>query len=49
MQWLDKYTIKAEEGLDTDILLARRVYEQLEARLIEHETGAVLLFGTIEG
>ena len=48
MQWLDKYAFKAEESLDNDAALARRVYEHLTRRLIEHGTGAVLLFGTIK-
>ncbi|KAK2465760.1 hypothetical protein APHAL10511_002304 [Amanita phalloides] len=48
MQWLDKYTFKAEERLDGDAVLARKVYEHLARRLIEHGTGAVLLFGTIK-
>lgn len=47
MQWLDEYAFKAEERMDADHVLARRVYEKLAARLIEHGTGAVLLFGTI--
>lgn len=48
MQWLDKYTFKAEESLDNDVALARRVYTHLAKRLIEYGTGAVLLFGTIK-
>ncbi|KAF8630006.1 hypothetical protein AX15_003155 [Amanita polypyramis BW_CC] len=48
MQWLDKYTFKAEERLDADVVLARSVYEHLARRLIEHGTGAVMLFGTIK-
>lgn len=48
MQWLDTYTFKAEESLDNDVGLARRVYTHLARRLIEHGTGAVLLFGTIK-
>ncbi|KIL61377.1 hypothetical protein M378DRAFT_129848 [Amanita muscaria Koide BX008] len=48
MQWLDKYTFKAEERIDGDPALARKVYEKLAARLIEHGTGAILLFGTIK-
>ncbi len=48
MQWLDRYTFKAEESLDNDVALARSVYEHLARRLIEHGTGAVLLFGTIK-
>ncbi|KAG6898797.1 hypothetical protein C0993_004114 [Termitomyces sp. T159_Od127] len=47
MQWLDAYAFKAEERLDNDPALARRVYKQLSARLIENGTGSVLLFGTI--
>lgn len=48
MQWLDRYTFKAEESLDNDVTLARSVYEHLARRLIELGTGAVLLFGTIK-
>lgn len=47
MQWLDKYAYKAEESLDSNPDLARKVYQQLARRLIEAGTGAVLLFGTI--
>lgn len=47
MQWLDEYAFKAEEKLDADPGLARKVYERLAARLVEAGTGAVLLFGTI--
>jgi len=47
MKWLDEYAFKAEEKLDADPVLARKVYTQLAKRLIEHGTGAVLLFGTI--
>jgi cytosine/adenosine deaminase-related metal-dependent hydrolase len=48
MQWLDRYTFKAEESLDNNVALARSVYEHLARRLIENGTGAVLLFGTIK-
>ncbi|KAI1793385.1 Metallo-dependent hydrolase [Ganoderma leucocontextum] len=48
MQWLDEYAFKAEERLDADPKLAERVYEKLAHKLIEHGTGAVLLFGTIK-
>ncbi|KAG6893034.1 hypothetical protein C0992_011490, partial [Termitomyces sp. T32_za158] len=47
MQWLDAYAFNAEERLDNDPALARRVYTQLASRLIENGTGSVLLFGTI--
>ncbi|KAL0581171.1 hypothetical protein V5O48_000861 [Marasmius crinis-equi] len=47
MKWLDEYAFKAEERLDADPVLARKVYSQLAKRLIEHGTGAVMLFGTI--
>ncbi|KAF8879474.1 hypothetical protein BD779DRAFT_1551719 [Infundibulicybe gibba] len=48
MQWLDKYALKAEERLDGDTTLARKVYARLAQRLVENGTGAVLLFGTIK-
>ena len=48
MQWLDKYAFKAEEALDNDPDLAKRVYKRLAERLVENGTGAVLLFGTIK-
>jgi guanine deaminase len=48
MQWLDSYAFKAEETLDNDPDLARKVYKRLAERLIESGTGAVLLFGTIK-
>lgn len=48
MEWLNEYAFKAEENLDVDPSLARRVYRRLAARLVEHGTGAVLLFGTIK-
>ncbi|KAF9267303.1 Metallo-dependent hydrolase [Marasmius fiardii PR-910] len=47
MQWLGEYAFKAEEKLDSDPTLARKVYSSLANRLIEHGTGAVMLFGTI--
>ncbi|KAJ2915759.1 hypothetical protein MD484_g4646, partial [Candolleomyces efflorescens] len=47
LEWLDKYTYKAEERLDSDPVLAKRVYERLAKRLLENGTGAVSLFGTI--
>ncbi|ESK95725.1 atrazine chlorohydrolase guanine deaminase [Moniliophthora roreri MCA 2997] len=47
MQWLNEYAFKAEERLDADPDLARRVYTRLANRLIENGTGSVLLFGTI--
>ncbi|KAL5519928.1 hypothetical protein ACEPAG_1588 [Sanghuangporus baumii] len=48
MQWLDQYAFKAEERIDSDPELARRVYEKLARRLKEYGTGSVLLFGTIK-
>ena len=48
MQWLDEYAFKAEESLDANPTLARKVYERLADRLIENGTAAVLLFGTIK-
>ena len=48
MQWLDEYAFKAEERLDGDPTLAKRVYTELANRLIDNGTGAVLLFGTIK-
>lgn len=48
MDWLNEYAFKAEESLDQDADLARRVYMRLGERLVENGTGAVLLFGTIK-
>ena len=48
MQWLNEYAFKAEERLDGNPELAEKVYKRLAARLIEHGTGAILLFGTIK-
>ncbi|KAJ6585168.1 hypothetical protein B0H19DRAFT_1108599 [Mycena capillaripes] len=48
MEWLNEYAFKAEERLDGDPTLARRVYTRLARRLIQNGTGAVLLFGTIK-
>lgn len=48
MQWLDEYAYKAEERLDADPVLARKVYKRLAERLIENGTGAALMFGTIK-
>ena len=48
MEWLDKYTYKAEERLDAEPNLAHAVYKRLTRRLIEYGTGAALLFGTIK-
>ncbi|KAI9465493.1 Metallo-dependent hydrolase [Lactarius psammicola] len=48
MEWLNEYAFKAEERLDLDPDLARRVYTRLGERLVENGTGAVLLFGTIK-
>lgn len=47
MQWLDRYAYRAEERIDGDTELARRVYERLVRRLKEAGTGCVVLFGTI--
>lgn len=46
--WLAKYTFPAEEGLDNDAELARKVYKRLGERLLEEGTGSVLLHGTIK-
>ncbi|KAI9058314.1 Metallo-dependent hydrolase [Trametes sanguinea] len=48
MEWLNEYAFKAEERLDSDPELAERVYKRLAYRLLEHGTGAVVLFGTIK-
>ncbi|KAI0345878.1 Metallo-dependent hydrolase [Trametopsis cervina] len=48
MEWLNEYAFKAEEKIDADPQLARRVYTRLAERLVENGTGAVLLFGTIK-
>jgi hypothetical protein len=48
MDWLNEYAFKAEEMLDADNTLARKVYDRLASRLIENGTGSVLLFGTIK-
>ncbi|KAJ7781770.1 hypothetical protein DFH07DRAFT_729059 [Mycena maculata] len=48
MEWLNEYAFKAEERLDGDPALARRVYSRLARRLIQNGTGTVLLFGTIK-
>lgn len=48
MKWLEEYAFKAEEGMDANPLLAERVYTRLAARLAEHGTGTVMLFGTIK-
>ncbi|PSR83869.1 hypothetical protein PHLCEN_2v5578 [Hermanssonia centrifuga] len=48
MEWLNEYAFKAEENIDANPSLAKRVYTRLAQRLIENGTGAVLLFGTIE-
>lgn len=47
MSWLDTYTYPAEERVDADPALARRLYRRLVERLIEAGTGAVLFFGTV--
>ncbi|KAK7690021.1 hypothetical protein QCA50_006665 [Cerrena zonata] len=48
MEWLNEYAFKAEERIDADPALARTVYTRLAQRLLEHGTGAVVLFGTIK-
>jgi guanine deaminase len=48
MQWLDQYTFKAEERIDADHNLARKVYETLAKRLVTNGTGTVVLFGTLK-
>lgn len=48
MEWLNEYAFKAEERLDADPALARKVYRRLARRLVENGTGTVLLFGTIK-
>jgi guanine deaminase len=47
MEWLDEYTYVAEERVDADPELARRLYARLVERLIEAGTGCVVAFGTI--
>lgn len=47
MEWLNQYAFEAEDRLDADSQLAMKVYRRLAGRLVEHGTGAVLLFGTI--
>lgn len=47
MQWLERYAFKAEQRIDADNELAKRVYDTLGRRLIEVGTGAALVFGTI--
>ena len=48
MEWLNEYAFKAEERIDADPALAKTVYKRLAQRLLEHGTGAVVLFGTIK-
>ncbi|KAJ7505142.1 hypothetical protein B0H11DRAFT_1977026 [Mycena galericulata] len=48
MEWLNEYAFKAEERLDGEPELARKVYSRLARRLIHNGTGTVLLFGTIK-
>ncbi|KAI8971162.1 Metallo-dependent hydrolase [Trametes punicea] len=48
MDWLNEYAFKAEETLDAHPELAEQVYRRLAYRLVEHGTGAVMLFGTIK-
>lgn len=40
MEWLDRYTFKAETRIDGDGELAARVYERLGHRLLENGTSA---------
>lgn len=47
LDWLEKYAYQAEEKLDNNIELAEIVYKRLAQKLVEHGTGAVLMFGTI--
>ncbi|KAL4250619.1 Metallo-dependent Hydrolase [Abortiporus biennis] len=47
MEWLNEYAFKAEERIDGDEILSKKVYKRLARRLIENGTGAVVLFGTI--
>ncbi|KAJ4481976.1 hypothetical protein J3R30DRAFT_2108856 [Lentinula aciculospora] len=49
LQWLHQYAFKAEEKLDCDPALARKVYRRLSQRLVQAGTGAVCLFGTLKG
>lgn len=48
MQWLDEYAYKSEMKIDNDPKLASKVYKCLARKLVEHGTGAALLFGTIK-
>lgn len=48
MQWLNEYAFEAEEKVDADPGLAGQVYDRLAHQLLEHGTGAVVLFGTIK-
>ena len=48
MQWLDAYTYAAEDKLDSDPILARKVYTSLAKRLVKNGTGAISFFGTIK-
>lgn len=48
MEWLNQYAFQAEERLDSDPVLARKVYQRLAERLVETGTGATLFFGTIK-
>lgn len=48
MKWLAEYAYKAEQRLDADPQLARKVYGRLAERLVEGGTGAILAFGTIK-
>ncbi|KAF7314425.1 Amidohydro-rel domain-containing protein [Mycena kentingensis (nom. inval.)] len=48
MEWLTEYAFKAEERLDSDPILARKVYTRLARRLRELGTSTILFFGTIK-
>ncbi|KIK57171.1 hypothetical protein GYMLUDRAFT_46417 [Collybiopsis luxurians FD-317 M1] len=47
LEWLHQYAFKAEERLDINPELARKVYRRLGQRLVEAGTGAICLFGTL--
>ncbi|KAF5367818.1 hypothetical protein D9757_010350 [Collybiopsis confluens] len=48
LEWLHRYAFKAEEKLDTDPELARKVYRRLADSLLKAGTGTVCLFGTLK-
>nr|WRH23602.1 guanine deaminase [Naematelia aurantialba] len=47
MQWLDRYAYRAEERVDADPQLAKRVYGRLCERLVAAGTGCVSFFGSL--